>query len=425
VRELSQTTSGPADELAAVVRTEWPRLAALLVAQFRRLDLVEDALGDAVERAVATWPERGVPRNPAAWLLTAARRRMLDVLRAETVAARKQPLLRVDAEVQQHAAGERADPGDLIGDEVLRLVLMCTHPVLSREAAAALSLRLVLGISTPDIAALFLVSPATMGARLTRAKRRIVALGVPLASPDATTLPSRVEAVAEVAYLAFTAGYAPASGREVVRVRTAGEAVRLVRVTLDSRPGEPVLLALLALLLLQHSRRDSRIDPDGAPVLLPDQDRTRWHHDEITEGLELVGHLLHQGDAIAGAARGYLLQALVAAEHAVAARPEETRWDRICGHYLELERHTGSAVVRLNRAVAVAEARGPEAGLALLEGLDQALPEGHRLPATRAVLLERAGRTVEALAAYDVALARCRHDAERALLARRRDALHR
>jgi predicted RNA polymerase sigma factor len=418
-----EAASGPAQELAAVVRSEWPRLAALLVAQFRRLDLVEDALADAVERAAATWPERGVPRNPAAWLLTTARRRILDVLRAETVAARKLPLLRVEAEVQQQAAAVRADPGDLVGDDVLRLVLMCVHPVLAREAAAALSLRLVLGIPTPDIASLFLVSPTTMGARLTRAKRRIVALGVPLAVPGAGALPARVEAVAEVAYLAFTAGYAPASGPEVVRVRTAGEAVRLVRVALEGRPDDVVLRALLALLLLQHSRRDSRIDADGSPVLLPDQDRTRWHHSEIAEGVGLVDRLLGADPPVEGASRGYLLQAMVAAEHAVAARPEETRWDRICAHYLELERHTGSPVVRLNRAVAVAEADGPEAGLALLDGLDSALPEGHRLAATRAALLERAGRLAEARAAYDVAVARCRPDAQRALLVRRRDAL--
>ncbi len=400
------------EPLAEAWRQHWPRLVALLVGQFRRLELAEDALADAFEAAARTWPERGAPENPAGWLLATARRRALDRIRAEAVAARKQRLLVVDAELQARAV--RADPGDLVGDETLRLVLMCAHPTLAPESAAALSLRLVLGVPTADIARLFLVPHATMSARLTRARRRLVALGVPLAVPRAGVLPQRVGAVADVAYLAFTAGYAPSSGADVLRVHTAGESIRLVRVTLDGLPGDPTLMALLALMLLQHSRRDARVDGAGRPVLLPDQDRSAWHHDEIAEALAILTAVMVDVDPSADeATRSYLLQALIAAEHARARQAEDTDWHRVAELYAALDEHTGSPVVRLNRAVALAEAEGADAGLALLDGLDDRLADSHRLPAARAALLERAGRVAEALQAYDVALDRCGNDAER------------
>lgn len=407
--------------LEDVFRDEWGRLLALLVAQYRRLDLAEDGLAEAFEAAARLWPEQGPPRSPAAWLLTTARRRVLDRLRAEAVAARKEPLLVVDAEVSQGAALVMVDPGGLVADERLRLVFLCAHPSLSLDAAAALSLRLVLGVSTTDIARLFLVSEPTMAARLTRAKRRLAVTGVPFAVPQGPPREQRVGTVAAVAYLAFTAGYAPGSGADVTRVSLAGEAIRLVRLLRELAPGEPAFDALLALMLLQHSRRAAREDGGGQLVLLPDQDRSLWDQGDIEEALRLLAPLVTR--RLHGTAADYLLQALIAAEHAVAPTAADTRWDRIAEHYAELEALTGSPVVRLNRAVAVAEAQGPAAGLRLLDGLDERLPHSHRLPAVRAELLSRAGDTEGARTAYDRALALCGNETERALLATRRKAL--
>ena len=408
--------------LDAVVRDEWGRLLALLVARFHRLDLAEDGLADAVEAAARTWPRDGEPANPAGWLLTAARRRVLDRLRAEAVAARALPVLVVEADLTEEAQRVMADgatPGELgVADERLRLVLLCAHPSLEPSSAAALTLRLVLGVSTADVARLFLVPTPTMAARLTRARKRLS--GERFAVPTGAALVSRVAGVAEIAYLAFTAGYAPGSGPDVVRADLAGEAVRLVRLLRDVVPADVAdaaeLDALLALVLLQHSRRDARV-ADGALVLLPDQDRSRWHHGEIAEALGLLTPLVREAPSTP-----WLLQALVAAEHATAATAGDTDWPRLAGWYAELEALTGSPVVRLNRAVAVAEADGPDAGLRLLEGLS--LP-GHRLPAARGELLARAGRVAEAVAAFDEALSICENEAEAAHLAARRAKLSR
>lgn len=400
---------------------DWGRLLALLAAQFRRLDLAEDGLGDAVESAARTWGDLpgGVPDNPSGWLLTVARRRILDRLRAERVAARKLPLLAVDAELTEEAQRAMADAGESVTDERLRLVLLCAHPSLPPEAAAALTLRLVMGVSTEDLARLFLVRPTAMAARLTRARKSLAheAFSVP-AGPQ---LAARVGVVADIAYLAFTAGYAPGSGSDVLRADVAAEAIRLVRVLCAVLPDDlgpatrAELDALLALMLLQHSRRDARV-ADGRLVLLPDQDRSRWHRNEIAEAIGLLTPLTKAPPA------WYLLQALIAAEHAIVGSAEETDWPRIVARYDELIALDDSSVVRLNRAVAVGEADGPPAGLAALEGLDM---PGHRLPAARAELLGRAGRTEEALAAYDEAIARCANEAEIAHLEERRDHLDR
>lgn len=387
---------------------------ALLVAQYRRLDLAEDGLGDAFEAAARTWPD-GVPDNPTAWLLTTARRRIIDRLRAEAVAGRKLPLLAVEAHLTEEAQRVLADAGEPLVDERLRLVLLCAHPSLAPESAAALTLRLVLGVSTADIARLFLVSQATMAARLTRARKRLA--GEAFSVPTGAELETRVAAVADIAYLAFTAGYAPGSGADVLRAEEAGEAIRLVRVLRSLLPEEYAgrldLDALLALMLLQHSRRDARV-AGGRLVLLPEQDRRLWHHDEIVEAMSLLQPWL------TAPSTAYLLQALIAAEHAVAPRAVDTDWRRIAGRYAELEALTGSPVVRLNRAVAVAELDGPIAGLMLLDGLD--LP-GHRLPGVRAELQARAGLRDEAGRSFDEAIACCDNEAERAHLTGRRAAL--
>jgi len=458
----SPTDVSPPDANSAVAqsyRDEWGRLLALLVARYRRLDLAEDALAEAFEAATRTWPRDGIPANPAAWLLTAARRRALDRLRAEAVRARTEPLLVVDAETHERAQRIMVDPGDVaVTDERLRLVLLAAHPALAPEAAAALTLRLVLGVSTADLARLFLVSEPTMAARLTRARRKLATAGVAFTVPEGAALAERIDVVATVAYLAFTAGYAPGSGPDVVRTELAGEAIRLVRVlrTLvgyaaspgsssgsssgpSPRATDAVLDPLLALMLLQHSRRDARVDDAGALVLLPDQDRSRWRQDEIAEALTLLAEAPHtstgspsadrdppedaRSDArVSGDSRwGWELriQALIAAGHATAPTAAATDWHRIAGLYDDLEALTGSPVVRLNRAVAVAEAHGPAAGLALLEGLDDRLPHSHRLPAVRAELLARVGDTEAASAAYEQAISLCDNDAERAHLIER------
>lgn len=407
------------EELEDVVRDEWGRLVALLLAQFRRLDLVEDALGDAVEAASRTWPADGVPANPAGWLMTAARRRLLDRLRTEEVARRKEPMLVVEADQRQEGARTMVDTGGLVEDDVLRLVLMCAHPALAPESASALSLRLVLGVPTADIARLFLVPEPTMAARLTRAKKRIVGAGIPFAVPDASVLPERLDTVAQTAYLAFTAGYSPGTGADLLRADTSAEAIRLVRVVLGLRPGEPALVALLALMLLQHSRRDARLR-DGRLVLLADQDRTRWHHDDVAEAVRLLGTPSLAGPLTPSAA-SYVLQARIAVEHATAPSAEETRWDRVVGLYDLLLQVVPSPSARLARAVAVAEAHGAAAGLAALEGLE--VPGSHRPAAVRAELLTRAGDLDAARAAYDQAIAACGNEVERTFLVERRAAL--
>lgn len=405
------------DELALVVREEWGRLIALLLARFRRLDLVEDALADAVETAAHRWPRDGVPDNPSAWLHTAARRKVLDRLRAEAMAQRRHALIATDLD-RAESGSTRADPGDVVEDDVLRLVLMCTHPALAPEAASAVALRLVLGVSTPDIARLFLVPEPTMAARITRAKKKIVTAGIPFAVPGAEVLPERLGTVAQTAYLAFTAGYAPGSGPDLMRVELAGEAVRLTRTVRDLRPGDATLTALLALELLQHSRRDARLGDDGRLVLLADQDRARWHHDEIAEGLSLLKTPQFDGP-ITPQAASYLLQARIAAEHATAPSAGQTRWDRIVELYDRVITLDGSPAARLARAVAVAEAHGPRAGLSALDGID--LPGSHRLLAVRAELLIRNGEREQGLAALNEAIALCRNDSERAHLQSRRD----
>ena len=398
----------PADEaLEQSWRDGWGRLLALLVAQYRRLDLAEDGLAEAFEAAARTWPQDGVPANPPAWLLTAARRRIVDRLRSDAVLARRMPVLAVDAQLQEEAQHVMADSGEQVRDERLRLVLLCAHPALVPESAAALTLRLVIGLSTADIARLFLVPTATMAARLTRARRKLA--GESFVVPGPGELDARLAVAADVAYLAFTAGYAPASGADAVRPDLTAEAIRLVRVLREVAPDHHELDALLALELFQHSRRATRVR-DGEVVVLADQDRTHWDQDAIGEAIDLLTPLVD-----APASR-WLLEALIASTHAVARSAQDTDWSRIAGLYGELEELTGSPVVRLNRAVAVAEADGALAGLALLEGLD--LP-GHRLPGTRAELLRRADREDEAQEQFAVAVALCDNELEKQHLVRR------
>jgi RNA polymerase sigma-70 factor, ECF subfamily len=387
-------------------REHWSRLLALLVTRTRRFDLAEDSLQDAFVAAARTWPEQGVPDRPAAWLLTAARRRVLDRLRREEHDQRRLPLLVTDP-VEEDPV-EMFEDG--IEDERLRLLFACCHPALSADARAALMLRFGAGLRTAEIARLFLVPEPTMAARLTRAKAKMAVAGIPLRRPTAADLPARLRVMLAVVYLLFTEGYRATAGSSLHRPRLAAEAIRLGYLLGELLPVEDEIRALLALMILQHARRDARLDDEDRLVLLADQDRSRWRRDEIDHGLELLRGL-------GSPAGDYHLQALIAAEHCATG---DTDWLRIARYYAELERRTSSPVVRLNRAVAVAEAGSPEAALSLLGGLEDTLPANHLVPAVRAELLSRLGRRGEADTAYDAALRLVRTDAERAHLERRR-----
>lgn len=410
-----QSSKCPDRALEQVFRAEWGRLLSLLVSRTRRLDLAEDALSEAFARASDRWPGQGVPANPAGWLYAAAYRHVVGRLRAEAVAGRKAPLLAV-------RPGWRS-PGQSrqeLADDRLELILLCCHPALPRESRSALALRLVVGTPTEQIARLFLVPAATMAARLTRAKKKIVLAGIPLGAPLEDELRTRLDEVCRTIYLAFTAGYTPGPGRNLLRADRAGDAVQLAVVLHDLVPDAAQVRAMLALLLLQHSRRDARLR-DGHLVTLADQDRSLWRDDEIRAGLARVAGL--QPDV--GYAEELRLQALIAAEHARASAAATTDWIAIAGHYATLEARTGSPIVRLNRAVAVAEAQGPGAGLALLAGLDDVLRDNHRVAAVRAELARRAGDAVLARASYHAAIDLCSNEIERAHLNDRLDALHR
>ncbi len=389
----------------------WGHLLAGLLRRHRRPDLVEDALAEAFAQAAHAWPTGGVPENPMGWLRTAADRRVLDVLRREALARNRVHLISLGVPPE---ATEHARPGDDVDDR-LALIFMCTHPALSEEVRPALALRFVIGVPTETIARLFLVPVPTMQARLTRAKKRLAGSGIPFCLPSPEVWPQRVEGVARAIYLAFTAGYAP-GGDEVVRVREAGEAVRLAllaeRIVSDD---SGVLRSLAALLLLQHSRRDARTDDEGRIVVLAEQDRSRWRADEIAAATELLGRTR----PTVGYGEELRLQVVIAACHALASDFADTDWHTITAAYLRLEQLTGSPLVRLNRAVALAELSGPMAGLALLKGLDERLPGHHRVAVARAELLRREGLIPEARAAYREALTWCPPGAEARHLYRR------
>jgi len=386
-------------------REHWARLLALLARELRDIDLAEDALQEAFSAASRTWGD-SPPRSPAAWLLTAARRRAIDDLRRQAALARRLPLLVVDQ------TPDDIEP-DMFPDERLRLIFTCAHPALDLSARVALTLRLVAGLTTAQIARLFLVSEPTMAARITRAKKKIAAAGIPYRVPGPNDLAERLQGVHTVVYAIFTEGYAATDGDRLVRVEVCAEAIHLGRMLVALMPSDPESSALLALMLLHNARRSARVDGSQL-VRLADQDRGRWHMDEIAEGLGLTSRVLRSG------AGPYAIQAAIAAEHAVAATADVTDWPAIAELYRVLEERTASPVVRMNRAVAVAECEGPAAGLAVLEGLDEALARHHLLPAIRADLLRRLGRTDEAVRAYDDALALVGNGSERDFLVRQR-----
>ncbi|GAA3727749.1 sigma-70 family RNA polymerase sigma factor [Plantactinospora mayteni] len=384
----------------------------MLVRELRSFELAEDALQDAFAAAASRWPEDGIPDQPAGWLRAVARRRALDFRRREATRARYLPLLAVDETIGVPDLDDAAP----IADDRLQLIFTCCHPAVTVEAQVALTLRYVAGLTTGEIARLFLVPKTTMAARLTRAKKKIAEAGIPFRVPDEAELPSRISSVLATIYLIFTEGYRATAGTELIREDLAAEAIRLGRLLHELIRPEPEVAALLALMVLQHARRHTRV-VDGRLVRLADQVRSRWRWDEIAEGLEVLDR--HRPDGQPGR---YRLQALIAAAHAVALHPDQTAWPAIAELYEDLERLTGSPVVRLNRAVAVAETAGPEDALALLDGLDQHLPLNHQLHATRAELLRWMGRNAAALPEYDRAIELAGTEVERNfLLARRRE----
>lgn len=410
------------DDLAAVFRREAGRCTATLIRVLGDVDLAEDAVAEAFAIAAAQWPVRGVPPNPGGWITTTARNRAIDRLRREAT--------RTDRHVAAHRLHDTEpdhDPSlagldafvDVVPDDQLRLMFLCCHPSLAADAQVALTLRLLGGLETPEIAASFLVPEATMAQRIVRAKRKLRDNHAPYRVPSAAELPDRLDAVLAAVYLVYTEGHTTTSGDGLHRVDLAAEATRLARVLVELMPDEPEAVGLLALLLLTEARRPARTAADGSLVRLSDQDRTRWDRALIDEGHALVRACLRRG-----APGPYQVQAAIAAVHADAARAADTDWGQIVALYDLLLTLRPNPVVAFNRAVAVGERDGASAGLAALDEVDAAALDAYQpFHAARADLLARAGRTGEARVAYERALAMTTNPVERRFLSGRLAAL--
>jgi RNA polymerase sigma-70 factor (ECF subfamily) len=398
-------------DIERVFREEYGRAVAVLVRAFGDIDLAEEAVQDAFAVAVERWPSTGMPPSPAGWIITTARNRAIDRFRRE--ASREDR--HAQAALLLESRNEPAEGGP-VRDDVLRLIFTCCHPALAASAQVALTLRLLGGLTTTEIARAFLVPEATMAQRLVRAKGKIRDAKIPYRVPGESELPGRLRSVLSVVYLIFNEGYTASSGDRLVRDDLCAEAIRLGRLLAELMPDEPEVMGLLALMLLTDSRRAARTGADGALVLLAGQDRSLWNRQLIAEGQAIVRACLRRNQP-----GPYQIQAAINAVHSDAATPAETDWMQIILLYDQLLAVAATPVVALNRAVAVAEVHGPEAGLALLEDLD--LESYYLFHAIRADLLVRLDRKTEAAAAYESAIGLTANAAERSFLERGRLAL--
>jgi RNA polymerase sigma factor (sigma-70 family) len=405
--------------ILAVWRIEQPRLITSLARMLRDVPLAEELTQEALLAALEQWPTTGVPEKPGAWLMTTARRRALDHLRRGPMLERKHEMLAFDMEQRQQQAMPDWDSAldDDIGDEMLRLIFTACHPLLSREARTALTLRMICGLTTEEIARAFLLPDATIAQRIVRAKRTLSESGLAYETPHGAELSERLASVLEVVYLIFNEGYAAARGQDWLRPQLCNEALRLGRVLTSIAPDEPEAHGLLALMELNASRTAARTDAAGEPILMLDQNRTLWDQFQIRRGMQARGRARELG----GAGGFYALQAAIVACHARAGTAGETDWSRIARLYAELAAVVRSPIIELNRAVAVGMAEGPAAGLSIVDRLlhEPALKAYHLLPSVRGDLLHKLGRHEEARAAFETAAALAGNRREQDLLRRR------
>ncbi len=398
----------------AVYRADWGRIIATLIRSFGDFDIAEEAAQEAFAAAVDQWRAKGIPDSPAAWIIQTARHKAIDRLRRQNSFQEK--VQSYAYELPTTTEQPELDTGE-IPDDRLRLIFTCCHPALAPEAQVALTLRTLCGLETDEIARAFLVPSPTMAQRLVRAKRKIRDAKIPYKVPETGDMSARIDAVLVVIYLIFNEGYISTRGETLVRADLCAEAIRLARlIRMLMAPYVPEeATGLLALMLLHDSRRDARVDEAGDLVVLEEQDRTRWNHEQISEALPLVGESMRREPG------PYALQAAIAAEHCQAARAEETDWPQIARLYNLLERVQPSPIVSLNRAVAVAMVNGPEQGLALIDELIATgnLDDYHLLHAARADLLRRLGSTAEAAKSYEFALTLVTNESEKRFLDRR------
>ncbi len=410
--------------IEAVFGIESARLIAGLTRIVRDVGLAEDLAQDALVKALTVWPESGVPDNPGAWLMATAKNRAIDLVRRDSVLARKHEALGRDLSAREEMVPDlAAGMDDDVGDDLLRLVFIACHPVLATEARVALTLRLLCGLTTEEIARAFLVPEPTVAQRIVRAKRTLAEARVPFELPRGADRAARLGSVLEVIYLVFNEGYAATAGESWMRPALCEEALRLGRILAELMPAEPEVHGLVALMEIQASRSGARVGPTGEPILLLDQDRARWDRLLIRRGLAA----LRRAEELGGALGPYALQAAIAACHARALTSGETDWVRIAALYDALAQLAPSPVVELNRAVAVAMAFGPAAGLALVDALnsDPALQGYHLLPSVRGDLLSKLGRFDEALTEFERAASLTQNERERTLLLGRAEACSR